>query len=148
MDEAPVVEVALNRFGVEVEESGGGVTVLRCPEPLDELPDHLVATFRERAERHPDRDMFCQRDGSGAWRRASWGEVRRAADAVAQTLVEGGDGRPVAILSDNSIEQAFVLLGAMTAGVPALPVSPAYSLMSRDHEKLRGVIAHHDPGVV
>lgn len=148
MDAAPVVGTSLNRFGVEVDESGGGVSVLRCPEPLGELPDHLVATFREGAERHPDRDMFCQRDGSGAWRRASWGEVRRAADAVAQTLVAEGDGRPVAILSDNSIEQAFVILGAMTAGLPALPISPAYSLMSEDHEKLRGVVAHHDPGVV
>ena len=36
----------------------------------------------------------------------------------------------------------------MHVSVPVMPVSPAYSLMSRDFEKLKGVIAHHDPSVV
>ena len=94
--------------------------------------------------------MFCQRDGAGRWRRATYAEVRGAADSIAQALIEDGHGpdRPVAMLSDNSIEQAFVTLGAMTAGIPVLPISPAYSLMSRDHEKLKGVIARNDPSVV
>ena len=34
--------------------------------------------------------------------------------------------------------------GAMTAGIPVMPVSPAYSLMSQDHEKLKMVIGHND----
>ena len=38
--------------------------------------------------------------------------------------------------------------GALTVGVPVMPVSPAYSLMSQDHEKLAGVIAHNDPSLI
>ena len=38
--------------------------------------------------------------------------------------------------------------GAMTAGIPVMPVSPAYSLMSKDYEKLRNVISHNDPSVI
>jgi feruloyl-CoA synthase len=65
-------------------------------------------------------------------------------------LLDGGHSaaRPVAILSDNSINQAFVMFGAMTVGVPVMPVSPAYSLMSQDHEKLKVVIGHNDPSVI
>ena len=40
------------------------------------------------------------------------------------------------------------MLGAMHVSVPVMPVSPAYSLMSRDFAKLKGVIAHHDPSAV
>ena len=39
-------------------------------------------------------------------------------------------------------------LGAMHVGIPVMPVSSAYSLMSSDHEKLRAVIADHDPSVI
>jgi feruloyl-CoA synthase len=36
----------------------------------------------------------------------------------------------------------------MHVGIPVLQISSAYSLMSSDHAKLRGVVAHHDPSVV
>ena len=41
------------------------------------------------------------------------------------------------ILSDNSIDHALLALGAMHVGVPVAPVSSAYSLLSKDYEKLR-----------
>ena len=73
-----------------------------------------------------------------------------AANSIGQILLDRGHGpdRPVALLSDNSINQAFMMFGAMTVGVPAMPVSPAYSLMSQDHEKLRMVIEHNDPSLI
>jgi feruloyl-CoA synthase len=46
-------------------------------------------------------------------------------------------GAPVAILSGNSIEHALMTLAAMQARLQAAPVSPAYSLMSQDHAKLK-----------
>ena len=145
-----LARINMKRFGVTVERRNGGVSLLRCPEPLGELPDHLVSLLRGHADACPDRDLFCERDGSGGWRRATYAETRRAADSIAQALIDRGCGpdRPVAILSDNSVDHAFVTLGAMTAGIPAMPVSPAYSLMSRDHEKLKSVVARNDPGVV
>ena len=137
------------RFGVTVARQGVA-TVLGCPEPLSALPGHLVQILRRASDAHPDRDFFCQRDQSGGWRRVTYSDVRYAADSIAQRLVDGGHGpeRPLAILSDNSIEQALVMFGAMTARVPVMPVSPAYSLMSEDHEKLKGVFELTDPAIV
>jgi feruloyl-CoA synthase len=43
------------------------------------------------------------------------------------------------ILSGNSIDHALLTCGAYVAGVPAVPVSVAYSLMSQDHDKLRHI---------
>lgn len=140
----------MKRFGVDVERRDDGTTILRCPEPLAPVPISLVALLRQRAADHPDRDFLCERDGTGAWRRVTYRDVLTGANAVAQTLLDGGHGpeRPLAILSDNSINQAIMMFGAMTVGVPAMPVSPAYSVMSQDHEKLNIVIGHNDPSVI
>lgn len=147
---AELANVNMQRFGVDVERRDDGTTVLRCPEPLGPVPNSLIEMLRDHAGAHPDRDFLCERDGSGAWRRATYGDVLKAANSIGQALLDGGHdaGRPVAILSDNSINQAFVMFGAMTVGIPVMPVSPAYSLMSQDHEKLKMVIGHNDPSVI
>jgi feruloyl-CoA synthase len=56
--------------------------------------------------------------------------------------------RPLAILSDNSIDHALLALGAMHVGVPVAAISPAYSLMSKDFDKLKSMIALLDPGAI
>src|SRR6185312_2030538 len=59
-----------------------------------------------------------------------------------------GPTAPLAILSGNSIEHALLALAAMHVGVPVAPVSPAYSLASQDHAKLRALVAMLAPGAV
>ena len=149
-DTAKLAQVNMRRFGVEVETRDGGISVLRCTEPLGPMERNLVTLLRMRADAHPDRDFFCQRDAAGAWRCVTYADVRRAADAIGQALLDNGHGpdRPLAILSDNSIEQALVTFGAMTVGVPVMPVSPAYSLMSGDFAKLRQILELVGPGLV
>jgi feruloyl-CoA synthase len=79
----------------------------------------------------------------------SWGEAAVAVQALAQSLADrGASGRPVMILSGNSIEHLLLTLAAFTAGSPAVPVSVAYSLQSRDHQKLRRIAALVAPAVV
>ena len=56
--------------------------------------------------------------------------------------------RPLVILSDNSIEHALFALGAMHVGVPVASISPAYSLMSKDFDKLKSMITLLDPGAI
>jgi feruloyl-CoA synthase len=46
---------------------------------------------------------------------------------------------PLVILSDNSIDHALFALAAMHVGVPAAAISPAYSLMSGDFDKLKSM---------
>ena len=54
----------------------------------------------------------------------------------------------MAILSDNSIDHALLALGAMHVGVPVAPISPAYSLMSKDFAKLKMIFELLEPGLV
>jgi feruloyl-CoA synthase len=56
--------------------------------------------------------------------------------------------RPVAILSENSLEHLLLMLAALHVGVPCAPVSPAYSLLSKDFARLRYVFNLATPGLV
>jgi feruloyl-CoA synthase len=120
-------------------------------------PDLRVAQtgvfLRRHAEHSPDAIFLAERQKSGdsvAWDRRSYGSIRRDVDAASQWLIDhGADGtRPVAILSHNSIRNAILQLAAMQIGVPVLALSPAYSLVSKDHRKLIGLIERFDPSHV
>ena len=50
--------------------------------------------------------------------------------------------------SGNSLEHLLLTLAGHTAGVPVLPISTAYSLMSRDHDRIRQIVALTRPGMV
>ena len=56
--------------------------------------------------------------------------------------------RPIVILSGNSIDHALVAFGALYAGIPFCPVSPAYSLVSKDYGKLAYLMKLLTPGLV
>ena len=147
---APFAATALAPPTVEAEATGDGGWLLRQPVPLGAVPDHLIGVLREQARAVPDRTFLAERDGAGGWRKLDYRTAAAKSAAIGQALIERGHGpdRPVAILSDNSIDFGLLQLGCMHVSVPVMPVSPAYSLMSRDFAKLKGVIAHHDPSVV
>jgi feruloyl-CoA synthase len=69
---------------------------------------------------------------------------------VAQALLDRGcsAGAGVAILSENGIDHALLGLAAQYAGIPYVPVSPPYSLLSNDFAKLRHVLATFEPALV
>ena len=56
--------------------------------------------------------------------------------------------KPIVILSGNSIDHALIAFGALYAGIPFCPVSPAYSLVSRDYGKLGFLMKLLTPGLV
>ena len=97
----------------------------------------------------PGRVFLAERQGGG-WRHVTYGEALAQVLALATWMIGRGLGedRPMMLLSDNSIEHALLTLAAMHAGVPAVPVSPAYSLMSQDHAKLKSILAGIQPGAI
>jgi feruloyl-CoA synthase len=135
---------------VERRDLGGGALELCSPVPLRPHAASLAHLLRQQAGAHPDRDFLAERDASGAWRRLTYAAASRQANAVAQALLDCGCGpeRPVLILSGNGIDHAVLTFGAYVAGVPAVPVSVAYSLMSQDHDKLKHIFAAIRPRVV
>jgi feruloyl-CoA synthase len=52
------------------------------------------------------------------------------------------------VLSENSVNVGVLLLACLYVGVPVSPISPAYSLVSQDHAKLRNVFETVRPGLV
>jgi feruloyl-CoA synthase len=115
------------------------------PEPVRCIGDWLVRWAREA----PDRTFLAERR-AGAWVRVTYAQALARVRGLAQALLDRGlsASRPLAILSGNSIEHALLALAAMHAGVPVAPVSPAYSLASKDHAKLRALIDVLRPGAV
>ena len=146
---APIAATALAPPSVEAERAGDG-WLLRQPVALGEVPDHLIAVLRARAAEAGERSSSPSATGRGAGGGSTTRRPRRRARPSARRSSPRGHGpdRPVAILSDNSIDFALLMLGCMHVSVPVMPVSPAYSLMSRDFAKLIGVIDHHDPSAV
>ena len=133
---------------VDRKDRGAGSVILRSGYPLGQYPASMVEVFAARARDHPERILVAQREGDG-WRRVSWGEAAARVEAAAHGLLERGvAGRPVMILSGNSVEHLLLTLAAFTVGSPAVPVSVAYSQQSSDHEKLRKMAALVCPAVV
>jgi feruloyl-CoA synthase len=130
-----------------MQRRGDAGLLLRSEDALRAYDRSLAHVLRRRAESHPERVLASQRRGAG-WESLTYGAARGRADAVAQTLLERGCERPLMILSGNSLEHLVVTLGAYTAGVPVMPVSVAYSLMSRDHARIRAIAGLCSPGLV
>jgi len=132
------------------EPQADGSTWVRSTEALQPYEERLTDRLLHWAEAAPDRTLVAKRVDRGDWRRVSYAEALRAARSIAQALLDHGLSaeRPVAILSDNDIEHLLLALGAMLAGVPFAPVSPAYSLLSQDHGKLRHILGTLTPGLV
>ncbi|WP_394849233.1 feruloyl-CoA synthase [Pendulispora brunnea] len=135
---------------ITIEQRPDGSMLLFAQGALGDYPAHLGAVLRAWAERAPDRVFLAERTKEGGTREVTYGEAYRTARRLGALMLDDGLGptRPVMILSDNSVDHALVALGAMVVGVPVVPISAAYSLMSRDHEKLRALHAMVRPGWV
>src|SRR6266567_1931425 len=135
---------------IDVERRADGTVVLKSRIPLQPYEKHLPASLAKWAKEAPERIWLAQRGGPNReWRKVSYGEAKRTVDALTQGLLNLAlDGRPVTILSGNSIEHALMTQAAMQARFPAAPVSPAYSLMSQDHLKLKYLFDLIKPAVV
>jgi feruloyl-CoA synthase len=127
-----------------------GGRILGSEIPLEPYEASLGLMLRRWAVDAPDRTFLAERDSGGGWRTLTFAEASRKADAVAQALLDRrlGVERPLMILSGNSLDHALLTLGGFVAGVPVVPVSPAYSLMSRDYGKVRHVAGLVRPGLV
>lgn len=117
---------------------------------LEPYAKHLLEYLTQWAGDAPERDFLAERDAAGTWQKISYLETLTKVRRIAQALLDldlDAD-HPLMILSENSIENALLQLAAMYIGVPVVPVSPAYSLMSDDFGKLRHVFELVQPLLV
>ena len=146
------------RFGVTrvtLKDDVPGTHYLKADQDLQAFPERLTDRLQHWAHTKPTQTLFARRvklaDGSlGDWRHVTYAEAWNKARNIAQGLINRGLNaeRPVVILSENSLEHAMLALGCMVAGVPFVPTSPPYSLISQDYDKLKHVLRTVTPGLV
>src|SRR6266852_6809481 len=111
-----------------------------------------VGDWLEQWARHtPERIFLGERsDVDAPWTSLTYRDaLRRVRSVAAWILAQGLSAEhPLVILSDNSIDHALFALAAMHVGVPAAAISPAYSLVSKDFDKLKSMIRLLEPGAI
>jgi feruloyl-CoA synthase len=134
---------------VSREKRADGSIILRSTLALGPYPRALGEWLVHWAKKDPHRTFLAER-AADTWRKVSYAAALVSVRRIGESLLFRGltSARPVAILSDNSVDHALLALGAMHAGIPVAPVSPAYSLMSKDHAKLKAIFELLKPGLV
>ena len=146
------------KFGVTrvtLRDGKPGTHYLQADQALAPYPNRLTDRLQQWAQTRPAQTFMARRvklaDGTlGDWKHIDYAEAWRTARCIAQALINRGlsTERPVVILSENSLEHALLALGCMVAGVPYVPTSPPYSLISQDYDKLKHVLSTVTPGLV
>lgn len=142
--------IALSDKRIDVKPQDNGCLHVSNPQALGAYPQRLTDRLLHWAQTTPDRSYMAMRDQDGDWRHISYAQALRYARSIGQALLDRGlsADRPVLILSGNDLEHAMLALGCQFAGVPHAPISPAYSLVSKDYDKLRHVFELLTPGLV
>jgi feruloyl-CoA synthase len=143
-------DVRIGPPDLEFDRRPDGVIYVRSPFPLGPHPATMTVPIDRWAREKPEETFLAARATDGSWTALTWAGARAQARRIGQALAARGLSarRPIAILSGNDIEHALLGLGAMYAGIPYAPISPAYSLVSRDFGKLRAIFELLEPGLV
>src|SRR4051794_12479198 len=147
---APLRPISFGDPAVNIERRDDGTIYLRPKMPLREYPHRLTERLHHWAEAEPERIFMAERDGGPGWRQITYAELLISSRRIASALIARGLSaeKPVVILSGNSIDHALLAFGALYAGIPFCPVSPPYSLVSKDYGKLAYLMKLLTPGLV
>ena len=134
---------------VRTSRRASGEIILESAHALPAYPRCNGEWLEHWARAAPERTLYAERAGND-WRKVSYEEALSAARSIGAALLQRGlsAARPVAVLSDNSVDHALLALACQYVGIPVAPISQAYSLMSKDHAKLKAIFKLLDPGLV
>src|SRR4051794_33990693 len=146
----PLRAISFGNPAVDIERRDDGTIYLRPKAKLADYPVRITDRLHHWAKAAPERVFMAERDASGGWRKVTYAQLLNSTRAIASALLARGLSaeKPVVILSGNSVDHALVAFGALYAGIPFCPVSPAYSLVSRDYGKLSFLMKLLTPGLV
>lgn len=136
---------------IVADRRADGSIWLKSAAPLQPSARCVGDWLEHWAKQTPDRIFLGERSSADApWTTVTYQDALRQVRSVAAWVLARGlsAGHPLVILSDNSVDHALFALAAMHAGVPAAAISPAYSLMSKDFDKLKSMIRLLEPGAI
>jgi feruloyl-CoA synthase len=109
------------KFGVTrvaLRDGAPGIHYLRADQDLNPFPERLTDRLQHWAQVKPDHSFMARRikaaDGRlGDWKHMTYAQAWTTARSIAQGLINRGlnADKPVAILSENSLEHALLALG-------------------------------------
>jgi feruloyl-CoA synthase len=145
----PLRAISFGNPAVTIDRRGDGTIYLRPKIALGDYPVCITDRLHHWAAAEPDRVFMAERDGDG-WRKITYAQLLASARCIASGLLarDLSPEKPIVILSGNSIDHALMAFGALYAGIPFCPVSPAYSLISKDFGKLAYLMKLLTPGLV
>ena len=151
IEAAPLRKARFWQPEIRVDRRSDGTILVRQAGDLPAFPPRLTDRLVHYAKTTPDTLFLADRNGAGEdWRTVTYSEaldrVRRIGEALC--TFDLSLDHPLLILSGNDIEHALLGLAAQYVGVPYASVSPAYSLVSTDYGKLRGIVDRLQPGLV
>src|SRR6267154_1223441 len=146
----PLRAISFGNPAVSIERRDDGTIYLRPKVKLGDYPVRITDRLHHWAQAAPDRVFMAERDTSGGWRKITYAQLLTSTRAIASALLARGlsTEKPIVILSGNSVDHVLLAFGALYAGIPFCPVSPAYSLISRDYGKLAFLMKLLTPGLV
>src|ERR1700722_17836786 len=146
----PLRAISFGDPAVTIERRADGVIYLRPKLALGAYPERLTDRLHHWAEAAPDRIFMAEHGASGGWRQITYAQLLVSSRQIASSLLarDLSADKPVVVLSGNSIDHALVAFGALYAGIPFCPVSPAYSLVSKDYCKLSYLMKLLTPGLI
>jgi feruloyl-CoA synthase len=136
---------------IVADRRADGSIVLKSSEPLRAGARCVGDWLEQWARQTPERIFLAERGNIDApWTTVSYRDALRQVRSIASWILAQrlSAERPLVILSDNSVDHALFALAAMHVGVPSAAISPAYSLMSKDFDKLKSMIGLLEPGAI
>ena len=145
-----VRRVRMRTSGATLHRREGGVSLIEPDEALRPYPKVLTDRIAHWAHASPEKICIAKRGADQQWRTLTYAQVHDSVRRIGQALLDRGLSaeRPVAILSDNDLEHFLLTYAGQHVGIPTAPLSPAYSLVSKDFGKLRHCLDILTPGLV
>jgi len=145
-----VRKVRMRTSGASMRPLPGGGFLIKPDEALQVYPNVLTDRLLHWAQVSPQKVCIAKRGADDQWRSLTYAQVWESVRSIGQALLDRGLSaeRPVAILSENDLEHFLLTLAGQHVGIPTAPISPPYSLVSKDFGKLRHTLKIVTPGLV
>jgi len=145
-----VRQVRMRTSGATMQRLPGGIVSIKPNESLHHYPKVLTDKIQHWSISRAEKTCIAKRGGDDQWRKLTYAQVWDSIRSIGQALLDRklSAERPVAILSENDLEHFLLTLAGEHVGIPTAPISPPYSLVSKDFGKLRHTLKILTPGMV
>jgi feruloyl-CoA synthase len=148
---SPFLKIKTQTIDIQKKETPEGVIYLKSSTVLESRPFRMTERLIHWAKNTPETVFLGQRHEHNNWETIIYKETYEKVRSIAQFLINQGvtPEKPVAILSENSIEHGLLALAALHIGVPYSSITPAYSTnKSNDFSKLKHTIDLLTPSIL